>query len=66
VAISARHAANVEVHGSSQLARAAAKAILVDMRLIIADNRLDLDFSRRVRFDSARSMSVVDEHAEEL
>jgi hypothetical protein len=37
VAISARQAANVEVHGSSQLAKAAANAIMIDMRSIEQD-----------------------------
>lgn len=46
VAISARHAANVEVHGSSQLARAAANAIMIDMSLI-ADEQLILTSQSR-------------------
>jgi hypothetical protein len=46
VAISARQAANEEVHGSSQLARAAANAIvMIDMRLITDRRPVDLDFS---------------------
>ena len=48
VAISARHAANVEVHGSSQLARAAANAIMVDMRRIVDEQLILTSLTRQI------------------
>jgi hypothetical protein len=48
VASLARHAANVEVHGSSQLARAAANAIVLDMRLIVDDQLILTSQSRQI------------------
>jgi len=48
VAISARHAANVEVHGSSQLARAAANAIMVDMRRIVGEQLILTSLTRQI------------------
>lgn len=59
MAILARHAANVEVHGSSQLARAAANAITVDMRRIVDEQLILTSQSRPSDLIPLNANSVV-------